>query len=114
MPLTKLFSSGQLDDLEKQVGGLEVTTRYVAQKSHLKLDELGKQVSSATNVNEFEKILTWISPFSFLAKHASVLGSVQPGTGKWLLENSVFRRWVDGQVNILWCPGIRKSPHSRW
>lgn len=108
---TQLTCSGQLDELGRQVGNLEVTARDAAQRSDDKLDDLGKQVGSLveTNLNEFEKVLAWLSPFSFAPKHADILASVQPGTGKWFLEDSVFRHWVKGQVKTLWCPGIRKS-----
>lgn len=57
---------------------------------------------------EFEKILSWLSPVSFQDKQADVLQSVQPGTGKWFLESDKFRNWLSGDASLLWCPGIRK------
>ncbi|KAJ7586734.1 ankyrin repeat-containing domain protein, partial [Mycena floridula] len=35
-----------------------------------------------------------------------------PGTGHWLLTHETFGRWIDGNVNILWCrggPGVGKT-----
>lgn len=55
-----------------------------------------------------QKIIFWIGSLSFSAKHIDVLESVQPGTGTWLLEHATFRSWVKGDIEILWCPGIRK------
>lgn len=79
------------------------------------LDLISKQVrdlDTAKRDDEVEKILLWISPASFQSKQADMLEGVQPGTGSWFLEDAVFRSWMEGQVDVLWCPGIRKSPYS--
>lgn len=79
--------------------------------SNLMLDEIGKQIESLETRrrdDETEKILAWISPRSFRSKQADMLEGVQPGTGKWFLQGDVFLSWVKGDVDILWCPGIRK------
>lgn len=54
-----------------------------------------------------QRILLWVGSLSFSAKHIDVLESVQPGTGTWLLEHATFRSWVKGDIEMLWCPGIR-------
>ncbi|CAI6340736.1 unnamed protein product [Periconia digitata] len=84
----------------------------LAKMSYAMLGEVGKQVDSIETKRqheETEKILAWISQMNFRSKHADVLEAVQPGTGKWLLEDKVFLDWVNGDVDILWCPGIPGS-----
>lgn len=58
---------------------------------------------------EAEKIVRWISPLSFHATHASILESVEPGTGTWLPNHETFRNWVRSGIDALWCPGIREA-----
>lgn len=59
-------------------------------------------------LQEKEKILCWISSTSFRSKQADVLQSVQPGTGKWFLGANEYRDWLSGNVDLFWCPGIRR------
>ncbi|KAL4795116.1 kinase-like domain-containing protein [Aspergillus venezuelensis] len=35
-----------------------------------------------------------------------VLNRVQPGTGVWVIEHPTFLKWVNGDIDTLWCPGI--------
>lgn len=62
--------------------------------------------------NEIQKIILWISALSFQERHTSVLESVQPGSGTWFLEHNAFVKWLEGDIDRLWCPGIRES-HKR-
>jgi hypothetical protein len=67
------------------------------------------ELDKASRDEEAEKILTWISPTSFRLKQADMLEGVQPGTGSWFLQHPDYRSWVQGNVDRLWCPGIRES-----
>ncbi|KAL2193805.1 hypothetical protein P885DRAFT_71817 [Corynascus similis CBS 632.67] len=78
--------------------------------SNAKLDNIQRQVETAKSVsldNETEKIIRWISPVSYRARHLDVFDSAKPGTGTWFLHHPIFRSWVDGETATLWCPGIR-------
>ncbi|KAH9907762.1 hypothetical protein F4778DRAFT_446080 [Xylariomycetidae sp. FL2044] len=81
----------------------------LAKLSHLKLDDIKDHIEySETRFrdDEMQKIIQWISPISFRARHIAILEAVQPGTGVWFFEHQTFRRWVDGNIAVLWCPGI--------
>ncbi|RYP90059.1 hypothetical protein DL770_003839 [Monosporascus sp. CRB-9-2] len=80
--------------------------------TNIKLDNITEKVFDAearSHDEEARKIISWISPKSVRTRHISVLESVQPGTGTWLLEHGLFRSWVEGDVDLLWCPGIRST-----
>jgi len=82
----------------------------LAKLSNLKLDDLKDKANAfedrARN-EEASKIISWISPISFRAKHDDILDSTEPGTGTWLLEHGTFQSWIRGDIDKLWCPGIR-------
>ncbi|KAM0327631.1 hypothetical protein ACHAQA_005924 [Verticillium albo-atrum] len=82
----------------------------LAEMANDKLDSLGEQVKGlelSSKNEETERILSWISGTSFRAKHADVLASVEAGTGEWLLQDEMFLKWVSGDIDLFWCPGIR-------
>ncbi|KAL2145737.1 hypothetical protein VTI28DRAFT_6432 [Corynascus sepedonium] len=75
--------------------------------SNVKLDNIQRQVETARSVsldNKTEKIIRWISPVSYRARHLDVFDSAKPGTGAWFLHHPIFRSWVDGETATLWCP----------
>jgi hypothetical protein len=51
--------------------------------------------------------MTWLSPLNFSTKQSDFFRRRQEGTGEWLLEDDVFKKWLDGTERILWCPGLR-------
>ncbi|KAJ7218758.1 ankyrin repeat-containing domain protein [Mycena rebaudengoi] len=55
---------------------------------------------------EREKIIDWLSPLNFFARHADIFGTRQEGTGRWLLEDPRFRTWLLSPGDIIWCSGI--------
>ncbi|KAM0218304.1 hypothetical protein ACHAQI_001492 [Fusarium lateritium] len=90
--------------------------RELAKLSHLKLNDLNDKADRSeakSRDEEATKIISWISPISFHAKHIDVLERVEPGTGTWLLEHDTFKSWLRGDINVLWCPGIRPSKLHR-
>ena len=89
----------------------------LAKMSNLKLDVIGKRIQSLENKrqdDDSEKILAWVSPISFRSRQADVLEGLQQGTGKWFLEDDRFLSWINGEVQTLWCPGIRKTEPSEF
>jgi hypothetical protein len=90
--------------------------RELAKLSNLKLNDLNEKADRSEakcRDEEARKIALWICPVSFRARHADVLESVESGTGTWLLGHETFRSWVKGNVDALWCPGIRAFPIAR-
>ncbi|KAL7791368.1 hypothetical protein V8C37DRAFT_382899 [Trichoderma ceciliae] len=88
----------------------------LAKLANRKLDQISDKVEHSearSRDADTQKIIHWISPLSFRVRHLSVLESVQPGTGIWLLEHGTFRDWVNGKTGILWCPGIPGAGKTR-
>jgi hypothetical protein len=54
-----------------------------------------------------KKIIEWFSPLNFFLRQADLLGTRQPGTGGWILETALFKKWKSGAVNTVWCRGMR-------
>ena len=52
------------------------------------------------------KILAWISPLDFRAKHHDVLSRHHPGTGEWIFDSPEYISWRHGHSKLLWCTGI--------
>lgn len=92
-------------------GGLLLTSnRALSKLTHEKVDLVSKHLDDMDlkrRDDEAEKVLSWISSSSFQAKQADVLQSVEPGTGRWFLEERRFCDWLTGDLSSLWCPGIR-------
>ncbi|KAH0538021.1 hypothetical protein FGG08_005382 [Glutinoglossum americanum] len=51
-------------------------------------------------------IADWLSPLNFIQKQSDVLDRRHPGTGQWLLDSDMFRDWLSGAEQTLWCRGI--------
>ncbi|KAJ7080059.1 hypothetical protein C8R44DRAFT_534042, partial [Mycena epipterygia] len=55
---------------------------------------------------ERDRIIEWYSPLNFFPRQADIFNSRQPGTGRWLLEHDVFKKWKSGTNNRIWCRGM--------
>ncbi|KAJ7351361.1 ankyrin repeat-containing domain protein [Mycena albidolilacea] len=51
-------------------------------------------------------ILNWLSPINLFLRHANISQTREKGTGGWLLEDPVFKKWESGSGSTLWCYGI--------
>ena len=86
------------------------------------IDALTLAVSTYTGVKEIRReqqkwhsdeenqaILRWISTLSFEERQRDILSKRHPETGKWFLDQEVFKDWrngVRGESSVLWCTGI--------
>jgi len=53
-------------------------------------------------------VLEWLWQGSFSGKHQALQAKRAKGTGEWLFENHVFKKWVsDSTSRLLICSGIR-------
>jgi len=59
------------------------------------------------------EILGWLSPLNFRGKQKEVFESRQEGTGLWVLESALFKKWVAGDIQMLFCLGIREYTATR-
>ena len=74
--------------------------------AELKLGQ--KQAAKQYLDEEQQKVLEWLSPLNFASKQVDTFERHQRGTGEWLFEEEVFKAWLAGHKNGLWCSGIRK------
>ncbi|KAF8197188.1 hypothetical protein K438DRAFT_1672687, partial [Mycena galopus ATCC 62051] len=51
-------------------------------------------------------ILNWLSPINFFLQQADISQVRAKGTGVWLLEHPLFKKWEYGSGSTLWCRGI--------
>ncbi|KAJ7080052.1 hypothetical protein C8R44DRAFT_824503, partial [Mycena epipterygia] len=56
---------------------------------------------------ERDQIIEWYSPLNFFLRQADIFNSRQPGTGQWLLEHDLFKKWKSWTINNIWCRGMR-------
>ena|SRR5579862_7165328 len=64
--------------------------------------------SSREEARQTQELLNWLSILDFKPKQGDVLSKRLEGTGKWLLEDALFLKWIAGASITLWCPGARK------
>ena len=50
--------------------------------------------------------LNWLTSMDHASQQADFVSRRQEGTGQWLLESAEFRRWMEGDKQMLFCPGI--------
>ena len=74
--------------------------------AELKLGQ--KQAAKQYLDEEQQKVLEWLSPLNFASKQVDTFERHQRGTGQWLFEEEMFKAWLAGGKNALWCSGIRK------
>ncbi|AEO70713.1 uncharacterized protein THITE_2057855 [Thermothielavioides terrestris NRRL 8126] len=55
---------------------------------------------------EARRVLDWLTPADYGPHHSDIFRRRQPGTGLWLLESDKFQTWVDGEKQMLFCPGV--------
>ena len=58
---------------------------------------------------ENQAILNWTSTLSFEERQRDILSKRHPETGKWFLDQEVFKNWRNGvrdEPSVLWCTGI--------
>jgi hypothetical protein len=76
----------------------------------------GKDVNitlSAGNRDEDQqKLLDWISPLNFWIAQIDVYDRCQESTGGWFFDHPSVKKWLEGDLKTLFCPGIRKSPQE--
>jgi len=55
---------------------------------------------------EHVQILSWLSSIDFAFQQIDHLKRRQPGTGRWILDSSMFQTWLKTPGKTLFCPGI--------
>ncbi|KAJ7434237.1 hypothetical protein FB451DRAFT_1195524 [Mycena latifolia] len=86
-----------------------IRSRDVGQKQMSNQDSILNTVQEQRDTIDAEKrqnILDWMSPLNFLQRQADIYGTLQPGTGEWLLGEAQFQDWESGPGKVLFCHGI--------
>ncbi|ERF68520.1 hypothetical protein EPUS_05659 [Endocarpon pusillum Z07020] len=99
----------RLNELDTKVKNLIDTSGISSTKvldgiSELRLAQKEEKLKSISE--EEREAIHWLSPLDFASKHADAVSRRQQGTGRWLLESSEFRSWIQTPGKVLWCPGI--------
>ena len=55
---------------------------------------------------EEQAILNWLTPVDYAPQQNDFFKQRQAGTGQWLLDSEIFKRWVETKKQTLFCPGI--------
>jgi Cdc6-like AAA superfamily ATPase len=53
-----------------------------------------------------QAILDWLHPNDYSSRQNDFIASRQEGSGEWILNSDQFRRWINQETSILFCPGI--------
>jgi hypothetical protein len=54
-------------------------------------------------------VMSWLSAIEMQATHRSISERRLEGTCNWIFEYNQYLRWLHGDVDLLYCTGIRKS-----
>ncbi|KAE9376058.1 ankyrin [Stipitochalara longipes BDJ] len=55
---------------------------------------------------ENEKILRSLSDMDFEIVQKEIRSKRLRGTGEWIFKEPTFDKWLNGDISVLWCPGI--------
>lgn len=64
-------------------------------------------IAHALIAAERDRMIEWYSPLNFSPRQEDIFNSRQPGTGQWLLDHALFRKWKSGINGRIWCRGMR-------
>jgi Cdc6-like AAA superfamily ATPase len=66
------------------------------------IDRLTERQNDLERVN----ILDWLTPNDYASEQSDYINRRQAETGQWLLDSLEFRKWLEKNGQILFCPGI--------
>ena len=72
------------------------------------LDQERREAERRSHTNS-QAAVAWLSQLNFASKQKDVFSQHQEGTGNWFLNTDAFKRWLNGNERILWCPGLREE-----
>ncbi|KAJ7088301.1 hypothetical protein C8R44DRAFT_861679 [Mycena epipterygia] len=87
--------------------------KHSARENEQALSHVSQSVRDAARKQEWyhdsaerDQIIEWYSPLNFFLRQADIFNNRQPGTGQWLLEHDLFKKWKSGTNNKIWCRGM--------
>ncbi|KAJ6496284.1 ankyrin repeat-containing domain protein [Mycena sanguinolenta] len=88
-------ASNRYADHEHIIGSLTQTIEANAEDNRIHQNSIKRN-----------EIIAWFSPLNFFPRQVDLFNARQPGTGGWLLETPVFKKWELGDIDTIWCRGI--------
>ncbi|KAI9731742.1 MAG: hypothetical protein M1834_004531 [Cirrosporium novae-zelandiae] len=64
------------------------------------------RLNKAEDSQQRRTIVNWLSPTDYGVHQSDFINKRQKGTGQWLLESEIYRKWCSGTEQTLFCPGI--------
>ncbi|KAJ6521474.1 hypothetical protein DFH09DRAFT_215646 [Mycena vulgaris] len=95
----------QRESLEDAREGERLERQYIS-KSVRDVARNQERYQDYQDSAERDKIIEWFSPLNFFLRQADIFNTRQPGTGEWLLQDELFKRWRSGAGRTLWCRGM--------
>ncbi|KAJ6496280.1 ankyrin repeat-containing domain protein [Mycena sanguinolenta] len=100
-------------DHEYIIGSLTETIEANAEDNRIHQNYISQSVRNVARTQEQHhnsikrnEIIAWFSPLNFFPRQVDLFNARQPGTGGWLLETPVFKKWELGYTDTVWCRGI--------
>lgn len=106
--LTGITSSALSVAIKEDVVELGASMGSIS-NSIAQLSTAHKQVTEPLFNEKKQAALEWLSSASFASKQTDTFSMSQEGTGKWFLEEEMFKAWCEGDNRVLCCQGIRKT-----
>ncbi|KAJ6521461.1 hypothetical protein DFH09DRAFT_1192711 [Mycena vulgaris] len=95
----------QRENLEDAREGERLERQYIS-KSIRDIARNQGLIQDCQDSAKRDKIIEWFSPLNFFLRQADIFNTRQPGTGEWLLQDELFKRWRSGAGRTLWCRGM--------
>ena len=103
LALDQQSSFGKLEELLRDIDGpvQRIDDRLQSFEDHL---ESAKRTA----------ILTWMSPEPYIAHHGQIMKDVLHRTGRWLMEEPLYRKWKrDSVSSLFWLHGTSGSGKTK-
>jgi hypothetical protein len=95
-------NTSALQSIEKN--SEETTTTIKELSSRLKTIESHEQKKQKQEAEEeFQKVLYWLSPLDYRAKHERIIEDCYRESGQWFIDNEEFIEWSKGNSFTLRC-----------
>ncbi|KAI0887892.1 uncharacterized protein GGS22DRAFT_197834 [Annulohypoxylon maeteangense] len=104
LELTRELEKGSRDT-KADISGLEDRMQFIQDSHECLHDDLGK-LHRHDDDHEFHLFLNWLAKKDYSMQQNDFIRRRQPGTGRWLLDSTKFREWVDTPTTTLFCPGM--------
>ncbi|KAJ7270974.1 ankyrin repeat-containing domain protein [Mycena rebaudengoi] len=94
------------DEIVKTLASSSNTQRQDNYRILTEVKNVAQDQHEFLNSADRDKIIEWLSPLNFFARHDDIFRTRQEGTGRWFLEDSRFKNWLLSTGESIWCLGI--------